>query len=132
MLALNFNLRRLLRRGATQMPLEPIRCQMRHLLQGARLLKQMGRARNDSQMLFRFEFAIGFPIEVNDNVIQAADDQQRRGFVDAFPSATQRSGKKLLSIRNCSLWPTKKIARSVASSSTALSTSSADRGFRQP
>jgi len=28
--------------------------------------------------------------------------------VDAFPSATSRPRKKLLSIRNCSLWPTKK------------------------
>ena len=61
-------------RFATEIPLEPIRCQTRCLLQGTRLLKQMGRAGNDGQMFFSCELVIGLSIEIDDNVIEAAND----------------------------------------------------------
>lgn len=38
-----------------QMPREPIRCQARHLLQGSRLLKQMGRSWNDRQVFLSLD-----------------------------------------------------------------------------
>ena len=58
---------------------KPLASQTRHFLQGSRLLKQMGCARDNLQMFFRFEFFISLPIEFDDYIVEAADDQQSRG-----------------------------------------------------
>ena len=52
-----------------EIPLEPIRRQTRHLLQGTRLLKQMGCARDDREMFLSLEFFITSPIEFDHRVI---------------------------------------------------------------
>jgi hypothetical protein len=48
------------------MAFKPLASQTRHFLQGSRLLKQMGCARDDRQMFFSVEFFISLPIEFND------------------------------------------------------------------
>jgi hypothetical protein len=50
--------------------------QTRHFVQGSLLLKQMGCARDNLQMFFRFEFFISLPIKFDDRVAETADDEQ--------------------------------------------------------
>jgi hypothetical protein len=52
-----------------EVPREPIRRQTRHLLQGTRLLEQMGCPRDDREMFFRLELVISLPIEFYHHVI---------------------------------------------------------------
>ena len=55
---------------------KPLASQTRHFLQGSRLLKQMGCARDNLQMFFRFEFFISLSIKFDDRVLETADDEQ--------------------------------------------------------
>ena len=50
-------------RFSAKVSFEPLTSQMRHFVQRARLLKQMGRATHDLEVLFCFELLIGAPIE---------------------------------------------------------------------
>jgi hypothetical protein len=53
---------------------EPIRCQARRLVQRTGLLKQVCGSRDDGQVLFNPELSIGLPIQIDHDVIQAAND----------------------------------------------------------
>jgi hypothetical protein len=55
---------------------KPLASQTRHFVQGSRLLKQMGCARDNLQMFFRFEFFISLSIKFDDRVVETADDEQ--------------------------------------------------------
>ena len=55
---------------------KPLASQTLHFVQGSRLLKQMGCARDNLQMFFRFEFFISLSIKFDDRVVETADDQQ--------------------------------------------------------
>lgn len=63
---------------SAEIALEPSCCQTRYFLQGSRLLKQMGRARHDRQLFFRFEFFISLSIEIDHYFIERANDEEGR------------------------------------------------------
>ena len=60
---------------SSEMPLKPLRRQARHFLQGTRLLKQMGRSWDHRQMFLSFELFISLPIEIDDNIVEPANDE---------------------------------------------------------
>jgi hypothetical protein len=62
----------------SQVPHEPLACQARHLLEGARLLEEVRRAGDDGELLRRGEERQSLPVEPEDRGVVAADDQERR------------------------------------------------------
>src|SRR5262245_42088056 len=60
------------------MRLEPFFRQARDLVESARLFKEVAGAGNDSQLLRARELLEGLAVEVEHDVILAADDQERR------------------------------------------------------
>ena len=100
--------------GPQKMTREPLGSQAGYFVQCARLFEQMGRSRNNRNFLFATQQFIGLPVKVDNQMVQAADDQ-KHGRMDAgkgisgkirpaaarddcfyarFPGQKQREGRK--------------------------------------
>src|SRR5206468_2216631 len=72
---------------------EPIRGTHGDGFQRARFIKQMGCAGNDIEPLFAMQVGVGRSIQLDDNIIETADDQEcrRPNFFQRLPASHVRS-----------------------------------------
>src|SRR5579862_4563 len=57
---------------------EPVAGESRHRCQGAVLLEEMGRARDELEAVFTAEELAGFLVQLEHDLVQCTDDQERR------------------------------------------------------
>src|SRR6266496_1443711 len=61
-----------------EIPGEPVSRQLRNLLECTRFLEQMCRAGNDLHLLRPFQMGKRLPVQIDDDIIAAANDKERR------------------------------------------------------